>query len=353
MRAFRGDRLSSRPASARPARQPTSSTRAPSTGSRRRPAGARSAGTTATVRCGPRDSRTRRRSRRARRERARRRRRRLRPVAPRSRGSPPRPPYSLSAADRRPLARAKSLSRSASRCGSGGWFDKRRLAMGVGAYADDTRRLPGEHRPVSVASDFFDEAQGGYELSYPGDGRRGRRRRAAPGDPPPATRDPQDRRRAGGAERELPEPDRAREGERERRVADTHRRSARRARRRPVRSACRSRRSARALARAQTDAPVRERCAQVPAHAAAAREPRGLHRRDRIRAARPATSRTRTATPRSSWSSCAGRPAAARRAAVRAEEGDSIAYLSSTPHRVANTGDDIAEVMWIISPPSY
>jgi transcriptional regulator with XRE-family HTH domain len=34
-------------------------------------------------------------------------------------------------------------------------------------------------------------------------------------------------------------------------------------------------------------------------------------------------------------------------------EGDSISYLSSTPHRVANTGDDIAEVMWIISPPSY
>jgi transcriptional regulator with XRE-family HTH domain len=35
------------------------------------------------------------------------------------------------------------------------------------------------------------------------------------------------------------------------------------------------------------------------------------------------------------------------------EQGDSLDYLSSTPHRVANAGDDIAEVMWIISPPSY
>jgi transcriptional regulator with XRE-family HTH domain len=35
------------------------------------------------------------------------------------------------------------------------------------------------------------------------------------------------------------------------------------------------------------------------------------------------------------------------------ETGDSIDYLSSTPHRVANAGDDVAEVMWIISPPSY
>jgi transcriptional regulator with XRE-family HTH domain len=35
------------------------------------------------------------------------------------------------------------------------------------------------------------------------------------------------------------------------------------------------------------------------------------------------------------------------------QEGDSIDYLSSTPHRVANAGDDVAEVMWIISPPSY
>jgi transcriptional regulator with XRE-family HTH domain len=35
------------------------------------------------------------------------------------------------------------------------------------------------------------------------------------------------------------------------------------------------------------------------------------------------------------------------------EQGDSIDYLSSTPHRVANAGDDVAEVMWIISPPSY
>jgi transcriptional regulator with XRE-family HTH domain len=35
------------------------------------------------------------------------------------------------------------------------------------------------------------------------------------------------------------------------------------------------------------------------------------------------------------------------------EQGDSIDYLSSTPHRVLNAGADTAEVMWIISPPSY
>jgi transcriptional regulator with XRE-family HTH domain len=35
------------------------------------------------------------------------------------------------------------------------------------------------------------------------------------------------------------------------------------------------------------------------------------------------------------------------------ERGDSIDYRSSTPHRIANTGDGLAEVMWIISPPSY
>jgi transcriptional regulator with XRE-family HTH domain len=35
------------------------------------------------------------------------------------------------------------------------------------------------------------------------------------------------------------------------------------------------------------------------------------------------------------------------------ETGDSIDYRSSTPHRVVNAGDDRAEVMWIISPPSY
>jgi transcriptional regulator with XRE-family HTH domain len=33
--------------------------------------------------------------------------------------------------------------------------------------------------------------------------------------------------------------------------------------------------------------------------------------------------------------------------------GDSIDYRSSTPHRVTNTGQELAEVMWIISPPSY
>ena len=34
-------------------------------------------------------------------------------------------------------------------------------------------------------------------------------------------------------------------------------------------------------------------------------------------------------------------------------DGDSIAYRSSTPHRLANAGEEPAEVMWIISPPSY
>ena len=35
------------------------------------------------------------------------------------------------------------------------------------------------------------------------------------------------------------------------------------------------------------------------------------------------------------------------------EQGDSIDYRSSLPHRVSNTGPERAEVMWIISPPSY
>jgi transcriptional regulator with XRE-family HTH domain len=34
-------------------------------------------------------------------------------------------------------------------------------------------------------------------------------------------------------------------------------------------------------------------------------------------------------------------------------EGDSIDYRSSTPHRLTNAGEGTAEVMWIISPPSY
>jgi len=32
--------------------------------------------------------------------------------------------------------------------------------------------------------------------------------------------------------------------------------------------------------------------------------------------------------------------------------GDSVDYRSSTPHRVVNVGSEVAEVMWIISPPS-
>jgi len=35
------------------------------------------------------------------------------------------------------------------------------------------------------------------------------------------------------------------------------------------------------------------------------------------------------------------------------ERGDSIDYRSSTPHRITNVGEELAEVMWIISPPSY
>jgi transcriptional regulator with XRE-family HTH domain len=35
------------------------------------------------------------------------------------------------------------------------------------------------------------------------------------------------------------------------------------------------------------------------------------------------------------------------------ERGDSIDYRSSTPHRVSNSGQELAEVLWIISPPSY
>jgi transcriptional regulator with XRE-family HTH domain len=33
--------------------------------------------------------------------------------------------------------------------------------------------------------------------------------------------------------------------------------------------------------------------------------------------------------------------------------GDSVHYQSSTPHRVSNPGDETAEVLFVISPPSY
>ncbi|HSO02408.1 MAG TPA: cupin domain-containing protein, partial [Gaiellaceae bacterium] len=33
--------------------------------------------------------------------------------------------------------------------------------------------------------------------------------------------------------------------------------------------------------------------------------------------------------------------------------GDSVQYRSSTPHRVANHGSEPAEVMFVVSPPSY
>lgn len=38
--------------------------------------------------------------------------------------------------------------------------------------------------------------------------------------------------------------------------------------------------------------------------------------------------------------------------AFRLQAGDCIEYRSSTPHRVANAGSDLAEVQWIISPVS-
>jgi transcriptional regulator with XRE-family HTH domain len=34
-------------------------------------------------------------------------------------------------------------------------------------------------------------------------------------------------------------------------------------------------------------------------------------------------------------------------------KGDSVNYRSSTPHRVSNPGDEAAEVLFVISPPSY
>lgn len=34
-------------------------------------------------------------------------------------------------------------------------------------------------------------------------------------------------------------------------------------------------------------------------------------------------------------------------------KGDSIFYRSSIPHRLSNTGDSPAQVVWAISPPSY
>jgi hypothetical protein len=38
---------------------------------------------------------------------------------------------------------------------------------------------------------------------------------------------------------------------------------------------------------------------------------------------------------------------------VERASGDSIDYRSSTPHRLTNISGEPAEVMWIISPPSY
>lgn len=38
---------------------------------------------------------------------------------------------------------------------------------------------------------------------------------------------------------------------------------------------------------------------------------------------------------------------------MRLGPGDCTRYRSSTPHRLANVGDDLAEVIYVISPPSY
>lgn len=40
-------------------------------------------------------------------------------------------------------------------------------------------------------------------------------------------------------------------------------------------------------------------------------------------------------------------------ASFKLAKGDSIFYKSSTPHRLSNNGDDNAQVVWAISPPSY
>ncbi len=39
-------------------------------------------------------------------------------------------------------------------------------------------------------------------------------------------------------------------------------------------------------------------------------------------------------------------------AVLELEPGDSIDYPSSTPYRVVNVSKEVAEVMWVISPPS-
>ena len=39
--------------------------------------------------------------------------------------------------------------------------------------------------------------------------------------------------------------------------------------------------------------------------------------------------------------------------AFRLGAGDTARYRSSTPHRLSNAGEETAEVMYIMSPPSY
>lgn len=38
---------------------------------------------------------------------------------------------------------------------------------------------------------------------------------------------------------------------------------------------------------------------------------------------------------------------------VQMSAGDSIEYSTATPHRAVNTGDTVAEVMWLVAPPTF
>ena len=112
--------------------------------------------------------------------------------------------------------------------------------------------------------------------------------------------------------------------------------------------------SARAPARSEAEPRVRFARPEVHAHATSARAPAGHRRRARRRRldgrravharrlrgapGRPRGSRSRCSSARR----CSSSPPATRSTTAR-----------STPHRLVNIGGDPAEVMWIISPPSY
>src|SRR5712691_10295241 len=68
---------------------------------------------------------------------------------------------------------------------------------------------------VNVASDFFDGIPGDRDTFGAGRARRGQCGRAPARDSPPPSRNAQDRRGACAVERELPEPNRTRQGKRE------------------------------------------------------------------------------------------------------------------------------------------